>query len=194
MEAWYALHTKPHSEATACQALAVRNFNAYLPLLPPRKDRMAQPLFPTYMFVRCDLEAIGISSLEWIPGLRRILTLGGRPAIVPDEAIELIRAKMSQIEAQGGLPRHGFQPGDEVVIDKGPLSGMRGIFEGPVGPAERVRILIRFLGQANRAEVPVEALRAVEGKDPAAAHRRGTRGRGRQVNYHDEPARRNRTD
>jgi transcriptional antiterminator RfaH len=139
-------------------------------------------LFPAYVFVRCNLDVVGIDTLQWVPGLRRILSFGGRPAIVPHEAIQLIRDGLQAIEAAGGLPQHAFKPGDTVIIDSGPLAGLRGIFQGPVGPAERVRILIRFLGETNRAEVPVEALRA--GSDHVVCpRRRGTRGRGRRIHY-----------
>jgi len=44
---------------------------------------------------------------------------------------------------------------------------LHAIFEGPMGPAERVRVLIEFLGQANRAEVPaadLERVPEIEGK------------------------------
>jgi len=70
------------------------------------------------------------------------------------------------------------------VIERGALSGMRGIFQGPAGPAERVQILIRFLGQANRAEVSVDDLVAAPDGDPEMFNRRrGTRGHGRRVHY-----------
>src|SRR5512133_1939728 len=73
MDAWYTLHTKPQSEVQVHRALVARGFETYLPMLPPRKERHAQPLFPAYLFVHCDMEAIGIACLQWIPGLRRVL-------------------------------------------------------------------------------------------------------------------------
>lgn len=183
MDAWYALYTKPNAEAQVARALMTRGLSVFLPLLPQRADGRIRPLFPAYLFVRCDLSEVGIDTLLWIPGLRRLLSLDGRPAVVPDAAIQLIEAGLREIEAAGGLPQHHFQPGDTVVIDTGPLAGLRGIFQGPVGPAERVRILIRFLGETNRAEVPVEALRAASDDDHLPVRRRGTRGRGRHIHY-----------
>lgn len=183
MEAWYALYTKPNAEAQVARALAARGFVPFLPTLPARGEGRGRPLFPAYLFVRCDLAVAGLDDLRWIPGLRRILSFGSRPAVVPDEAIALIQAGLAEIEAAGGLPRHRFKPGDVVVIDRGPLAGLRGIFQGPTGPAERVRILVRFLGETNRAELPVEALRAADDGDDFRPRRRGTRGRGRQIRY-----------
>ena len=158
-----------------------RGFTAFLPLLPARPDGRIRPVFPTYLFVRCDLSQVIMDNLQWIPGLQRILSFAGRPAVVPDEAIRLIEAATREIEAAGGLPLHRFKPGDRVVIDAGPLAGLRGVFEGPLKPAERVHILIRFLGETNRAEVPVELLR--KDSDDDLPRRRGTRGHGRRIRY-----------
>jgi hypothetical protein len=60
---------------------------------------------------------------------------------------------------------------------------LRGVFQGPLGPAERVRILVRFLGETNRAEVPIEALRKASDEDTTPRRRRGTRGGGRKIHY-----------
>lgn len=180
---WYALNTKPRSEARVANALMARNYEIFLPLLPAAASEPLQPLFPSYLFVRCDLEVVSVASLQWILGLRRIVSFDGRPAIVPDQAIALIRAQLRQIEAQGGLPTHNFKPGDKVIIDEGPLAGLRGIFQGPLGPAERVHILIRFLGEVNRAEVPVAALRPAPAEPEPPLRRRGTRGHQRRITY-----------
>lgn len=183
MKAWYAVHTKPNTEARVARTLMVRGFQTFLPLLPGSGGGSAKPLFPTYLFIECDLSVIDPAQLQWIPGLRRILNFAGEAAVVPEAAITLIRAELQRIEAAGGLPTHGFRPGDEVVIDQGPLAGLRGVFQGPVGPAERVHILLRFLGQTNRTEVPVEALRRAPEDGGATGSRRGTRGRGRHISY-----------
>lgn len=182
MEAWYALHTKPNAEAQVARTLMARGFRVFLPLLPPRPDQRLRPLFPAYLFVRCDLSVVGIASLQWVPGLRRILSFGAQPAMVPEQAIRLIEDGLREIEAAGGLIPHRFKPGDTVVLDSGPLAGLRGIFQGPVGPAERVRILVHFLGETNRMQVPVEALRAAD-DDFQPRRRRGTRGHGRRIRY-----------
>lgn len=185
MEAWYALYTKPNAEAQVARALELRGFKFFLPLLPPGKQKpRPQPLFPAYVFVQCDLSEVIVDQLQFLPGMRRVVEFSGRPAVVPQEAIDLIARELEEIEAAGGLVKHGFKPGDTVVIDSGPLAGLRGVFQGPMGPAERVRILVRFLGETNRAEVPLDAIRKVDA-DGLPRRRRGTRGRGRRINYDD---------
>jgi transcription antitermination factor NusG len=115
------------------------------------------------------------------------LSFDGKPAVIPDQAIEMIRAELRMIEEEGGVPRHPFKPGDEVIVEEGPLAGLRGVFQGPVGPAERVHILLRFLGQANRVEVPATMLRPACGDYDRTWQRRGTRGRGRRIHYSGPP-------
>ena len=184
MEAWYALYTKPNAEAQVARALEARGFKFFLPLLPPSGEQgRVQPLFPSYLFVFCNLSEVMADALQWLPGLRRIVGFAGKPAVVPSEAIDLMAQELSEIEAAGGLLKHHFKPGDTVVIDSGPLAGLRGVFQGPLGPAERVHILVRFLGETNRAEVPVEALRKAGDEGFGPRRRRSTRGRGRRINY-----------
>jgi transcriptional antiterminator RfaH len=184
MDAWYALYTKPNAEIQVARALDARGFQFFLPLLPPASAQgRAQPLFPSYLFVRCDLSEVNVDLLQFLPGLRRVVAFAGKPAVISQDAIDMMASELSKIEAAGGVLKHSFKPGDTVVIDSGPLAGLRGVFQGPLGPAERVRILVRFLGETNRAEVPLEALRKAGDDEMARRRRRGTRGRGRRINY-----------
>jgi transcriptional antiterminator RfaH len=184
MDAWYALYTKANAEAQVARVLDARGFRFFLPLLPPAgRQRRPQPLFPSYLFVRCDLSEVRVDLLQFLPGLRRIVAFAGKPAVISEEAIEMMSRELDEIEAAGGVLKHSFKPGDTVIIDSGPLAGLRGVFQGPLGPSERVKILVRFLGETNRAEVPVEALRKASDDDVEPTRRRGTRGRGRKINY-----------
>ena len=132
---------------------------------PPVPQGRPQPLFPSYLFVRCDLSEVNVDLLQFLPGLRRIVAFAGKPAVISQDAIEMMTRELDEIEAAGGVLKHSFKPGDTVVIDSGPLAGLRGVFQGPLGPSERVRILVRFLGETNRAEVPLEAIRKANDDD-----------------------------
>jgi transcriptional antiterminator RfaH len=183
MRHWYALYTKPHAETQVAAVLDGRGIEVYLPMVRRRSRGTWRelPFFPSYLFARFSLEDGGYSAVEWTPGLRRVVTLGDRPAAVPDEAVDLIRTRLEQISAAGGLPAHGFRPGDEVRFTSGPLEGLHAVFEGPMTPAERVQVLIDFLGQTNRAEVPVAGLEKVRESDIPRRRPRRSRGRGRPI-------------
>jgi transcription antitermination factor NusG len=180
---WYALNTLPRAEQTVAQGLMrwepPRQVSVYLPMLPPLKRSgkvmPPTPLFPGYLFCRCDLAELPLSALRWLPGLRCVVGFDHEPAIVPDEAIQLIQERLAAIRQTGIWPLYPFRPGDMVQIKAGPLQGLLAVFNGPVHPVERVRILIEFLGRVNEVEVSPDLL------EPVRNPPRRTRGRGRWI-------------
>jgi transcription elongation factor/antiterminator RfaH len=187
MEQWYTLYTKPNAEYQVAASLQKREIQTYLPEIEIAKDRRGRdrkPFFPCYLFIKADLRVVGLSRVRWTPGLRRIVTFDDWPVPLPDEVINLIRCKLGEINAAGGQPRHTFRPGDSVRITDGSLQNMLAIFEGPTTPAQRVRVLLTFLGHARRVSVPVadleKALSEAEVSMPKRPRR--TRGQGRRIN------------
>jgi transcriptional antiterminator RfaH len=186
MEHWYTLYTKPNAEYQVARALSRRGIEAYVPeidAVKKRQGRTRKPFFPCYLFMRIDLERVGLSQIEWTPGLRRIVAFDERPRPLPDQAVELIRRKLEGINAAGGWAVPRFKPGETVRITDGPFKDLLAIFEGPCSPARRVQVLLSFLGQVSRARVAVEDLeKAPPGAEPPAPKRpRRTRGGGRRV-------------
>jgi transcriptional antiterminator RfaH len=147
---WYALNSKPHSEKSVCEGLAARGIEAYLPLWhPPRRSSRAQaslPFFPCYLFARVDLDVVGLSALQYLPGVRRLVFYGDRPARVPQTAIDQIHTRLLELDKcvtdSMGEP---LAPGDRVVITGGPLAGLEASFDCRLSSDERVRLLIDFV-------------------------------------------------
>ena len=195
MEHWYTLHTKPNAEYQVIAALQQREIETYLPeIVTPtaNKGKRNQPFFPCYLFVRIDFELVGFSTMQWTPGLRRIVAFDEQPLPLPDEVIELIREGADRLQAGGGgLPQHNFKPGDTVRIKAGPFQDMLAIFAGPTTPAQRVQVLLEILGHARRVKVAVTDLEKTEPQAATAPPKRprGTRGGGRRIMYagHSDP-------
>ncbi len=194
MKRWYVLYTSPNAEYAAHIYLRRKGYDTFLPVVKsprPRRGHETVPLFPSYLFVHLYMERLVMRDLYETPGVRGIVKFAGNPAVVPDEVINAIRERVEAINLAGGLPNHSFSPGDKVLITEGPLAGIEAIFDGPTGPAKRVRILLHILGALNRAEVPVEYLAPVgsgaEIVQPRKRPRR-TRGRGRRIRYKTSPA------
>lgn len=188
MEQWYTLHTKPNAEYQVVAALQQRDVQTYLPEMEiprgRRKGRGKKPFFPCYVFSKIDFEVVGVSQVQWTPGLRRIVSFGDRPVPLPDEVIGLIRHRLGEVEANGGWPIHTFKSGDTVRITNGPFRNMLAIFEGPTTPSERVQILLDILGHASRVQIDVHDLEIVSDgtQAPQLQRPRRTRGRGRRIN------------
>ena len=162
MERWYTLFTQPHREHLVQSAMQNQRFETYLPVTRPARTRSGRrsklPFFPRYLFVRADLNVVGESSLRWTPGVTSLVSFGGEPASVPDEAIWLIQERLDAVRRHrfGGLER-----GDRVRIRNGPLRDLMAVFEKGLSPSGRVRVLLEFLGQHTVCEVELDCLEPV---------------------------------
>ena len=92
---WYAVYTKPRWEKKVNALLLDRGIESYCPLNRTRKkwsDRIKwvdEPLFKSYVFVRVPDE--GLPGVRLVDGVVNFVYWLGKPAIVRDEEIELIR-------------------------------------------------------------------------------------------------------
>lgn len=150
---WFALYTQPHKENMVRDYLHAEGFEVYLPEVEnkvQRRDRRPRrPFFPHYLF----LQNPGLEKLAEVrgtPGLRRIVMLGSRPALVSDEIIQHIRARLRTFEQVEEEP---FQRGQRVPIVAGPFEGMDAIFDRRLSDKDRVRVFLEFV---SRVQVPVE--------------------------------------
>jgi transcription antitermination factor NusG len=116
---WYTVQTKPRAERQAKEALLHNGVAVYLPLVKvarvnPRA-RPVVPLFPGYLFVQADLDQVGQSAINWVPGVVRLVNFGGEPVAVPDAVIEHIKQKWKRAASlawghSGTATRCGSQP------------------------------------------------------------------------------------
>jgi transcriptional antiterminator RfaH len=159
MEHWYALYTKPRKELQVDSLLQERGIVTYLPTVRRKVRRRDRPdrvvYFPSYLFARLDFEAVPLSSITWMPGIRRVVSLGDRPAIVPDEIVELVRERLEAVEEVG----YGrLRQGDRVRVRSGPLRDLEAIFDRPLSSADRVRILLDVMGRMTPVEIDYSRL------------------------------------
>ncbi|MCD6291565.1 MAG: hypothetical protein J7M34_13765 [Anaerolineae bacterium] len=187
---WYALYTKPQKEQQVAEQLALKDVPVFLPMIPVRRHRrntVDRPLFPRYLFAQLVLDDPRTAAIRWTPGLVRFVAFGERPVAIPDEVIAKLRERVAEFRAAGGLPTHNFHPGDRVLITNGPLKGLEAVFQGPMRPSDRVKVLVEFLGQLAEADVAVEDLRRVPRHNYHKKKRpRRTRGRGRRIRRRGE--------
>jgi transcription elongation factor/antiterminator RfaH len=154
---WYVLHSKPHKEELLAEQLELRRIETFAPhirvqVVNPRA-RKIRAYFPGYLFVHVDLEQIGLSALQYVPGSAGLISFGGEPAFVPDGLIHAIRQRVQEIDSAGGELFDVLKPGDTVMVHSGPFAGYEAIFDVRLPGTERVRILLKLL--RNRT-LPVE--------------------------------------
>lgn len=163
MKSWYLIHTKPRKETVAEQNLQRQGYEVYLPLIQqPRRRRdqwveVIEPLFSRYLFVHLQAGQDDFSPIKYTIGVCKLVRFTEQPAVVPDQVVESIR---QAADRNTGLHRsHAplFQPGDTVLIEKGPLAGLHAIFWAETSQ-ERAIILLEILGRENRIVVERDAL------------------------------------
>jgi transcription antitermination factor NusG len=97
------------------------------------------------MFVQVDLEAVGLSTFQWMPHAIGLVNFDGEPATVPDNLIHEINKQVTRLAASGGELFADLKPGDKVNISEGLFVGYEAIFDTRLPGSERVRVLIRML-------------------------------------------------
>ncbi|MFN2196696.1 MAG: transcription termination/antitermination protein NusG [Anaerolineales bacterium] len=146
---WYAIRSKPRKEDIVWQQLRSRELEVFYPRVRvhpvnPRSKKV-KPYFPGYMFVKADLDELGMSTFQWMPHTLGLVSFGGEPAYVPEELLTAIRKRIEEINAAGGELFDDLKQGDAVLIQAGPFKGYEAIFDTRLPGTERVRVLLKFL-------------------------------------------------
>ena len=160
---WFLVHTQARAEHKALMHLEHQGFGAYLPRFlaqryhARRRDWVAKPLFPRYLFVHLDLGQDRWRAVYSTFGVQTLVSAGDRPLPVPPEIIEEIQAReddRGHVVLGGGCM---YRRGDRVRITEGPFVAATGLFESRSG-AERVIVLLDLLGRQVKANVPLRAV------------------------------------
>ena len=108
-----------------------------------RRKLVLEPAIPSYVFVHID-HRLYYKVLE-TPGVVRYVFFDGKPAVVRDEEIDTLKRVMdSDLEVEC-LP-DDLQPGTQVRIVQGPLTGIEGEFVEYMGK-QKVALRIEAIRQ-----------------------------------------------
>ncbi len=129
---WYVVYTKPKWEKKVAEQLNNRGIACYCPLITQvrqwsdRKKKVEVPLFNSYVFVQlADSERNAVFQSV---GVVRYLFWLGKPAIVRDEEISVIR-KWLDLSDGTDISVASVQVGDAIQLDSGPFSNQKAIVQ-----------------------------------------------------------------
>jgi transcriptional antiterminator RfaH len=120
-----------NAEFVVEEALIGYGIEAFLPTWSEKtqwSDRVQttiRPLFPGYLFAACEGDAPRREILR-VAGIIKVLPTNLNPQPVDAEQIENVRRALA---TRLPVTRCEYQTGDEVLIDKGPLAGVKGIVQ-----------------------------------------------------------------
>ena len=158
---WYVIYTKPSSEEKARADLERRDIPAFLPRIREchyttrKKQARIKPLFPNYLFAHMAYPD-DYYAVIWAKGVKRIVGNGTEPVPLDDSVVEFLKV---QSEEKGFVqPSPRLKIGDAVRVRNGPLEGLIGIIEGTLDEKGRIKVLMDFLKEGARVEIPFSSL------------------------------------
>lgn len=160
--AWYVVHSRPKCEHIAAALMAgLENVEVYCPRIRFQKSTrrgkvwFIEALFPSYFFARF-IPVESLRAVKHSQSVIRVVDFGGNLSPVPDAVITELKKEMQDEEVREVLV--DVKVGDMVELTEGPMRGLKGIVNAMLTGAERVRVLLEFLGRENAVEVSVSKL------------------------------------
>lgn len=132
MKNWYVVYTKPKWEKKVAEKLNEIGIECYCPLITQikqwtdRKKKIEVPLFNSYVFVQ--LEDTDRSSVFQVSGVVRFLFWLGKPAIVRDEEIKIIKTSLAAPNISD-ISVTSIQVGDRIKLESGVFSNQDAIVQ-----------------------------------------------------------------
>tara|TARA_B100001057_G_C22476504_1_gene804701 strand:+ start:265 stop:732 length:468 start_codon:yes stop_codon:yes gene_type:complete len=120
---WLVLYTKPNYELRVAKGINNLGINAYCPVFTKvkqysdRKKKIQKPLLPSYVLVQLSEE--DRPKVFSVPGVVRYLFWLGRPAVVREEEIKLLKLNLKGIFDEVKISKLSI--GKEYIISSGPL-------------------------------------------------------------------------
>jgi transcription antitermination factor NusG len=157
---WYAVRVRSNSERVVERCLRERGYELFLPIFVERRrwtDRIKSveaPLFPGYVF--CRLDAHNRLPVLSSPGVVEIVSQSRTPIPISEEEIVSVRDVVNSNLPYAPWPP--FQPGQRVVVERGPLTGVQGILLETRQPC-RLVVSIGILQRSVAVEINADWVR-----------------------------------
>jgi transcriptional antiterminator RfaH len=153
---WFCVRTQTKREHIAAKNLReLQGIQVFCPRIKYRKATRRgkiwwlEPLFPGYLLAKFNLAEME-RTVTFCQGVRGLVRFGSKIPPVPDSFVSsLIQQVQNQASDEPELItlKPSLSIGDEVEIAHGPLQGMKGTIQSIAPAAERVKVLLDFLGQ-----------------------------------------------
>jgi len=151
------MRSKPNKEEFLARQFESLGIKVFYPRMRVRavnpRARKIRPYFPCYIFVQVDLDRIGRSLLQWLPGAAGLVSFGGEPASIPTGLINGVRKYVDEVNASEGELLKESGRGEAVLIQAGPFAGHEAIFDACLPGEARVRVLLNLI---NKQQIPLE--------------------------------------
>ena len=128
MKKWFVIYTKPKQELKVVTELSKIGIFSYCPTVKmlkqysDRKKKIEKPLMPSYVMVY--IEECRRSTVFSIPGIVRYLFWLGKPAIIRESEIDIMKQHLEGVYTDISIS--SLIKGQLYEITEGPLAGKTG--------------------------------------------------------------------
>jgi transcriptional antiterminator RfaH len=166
---WFCVRTQTKREHIAAGHLReIEGIEVFCPRLRYRKATRrgkiwwVEPLFPGYLLAKFNLAEME-RAVTFCQGVRGLVRFGSKIPPVPESFVNSLRNEVRErSDQEEDEETFAVSPvievGDEAEVAHGPLQGMRGTIVSIAPAAERVKILLEFLGQTHAVDVDLFSL------------------------------------
>lgn len=141
---WIAIASKPHKEEALYRKLQADGYEIFFPRY--RQDmgstRVTKPYFPGYLFVKVDLDLVGVSTFQWMPFAIGPVDICGKPAHIPDRLIIAIQKRVNQLNRAANS-----SAGSLRLENVGDIQEYKAILDVSLSIEERVVALLQVIQQ-----------------------------------------------
>jgi transcriptional antiterminator RfaH len=149
---WLVLWTESRAEKKVAARVTAKGLEAWLPTVTERhrwSDRwrdVVLPVFPGYLFARGGNG--DVHRLLRTPGVLTIVKAGDKPAVLSDTFVHALRHALEQpgVLAHAIEQQHDYHVHDEIIVQEGPLSGLRGVVRQLRG-AQHLVVWVKEVGR-----------------------------------------------
>jgi transcription antitermination factor NusG len=130
---WLVIWTESRAEKKVASRIAAQGIESWVPTITQRhrwSDRWREvvlPLFPGYLFARTG--SAHLPRVLRTPGVLTVVKSGGKPALLSAAFIASLRQAIdsSGLVAEALPSSHDYRVDDEILVQEGPLAGLRGV-------------------------------------------------------------------
>ena len=164
---WFCVRTQTKREHIAAKHLReIEEIEVFCPRIKYRKATRRgkiwwlEPLFPGYLLAKFDLLEME-RAVTFCQGVRGLVRFGSEIPHVPESFVtslieQVSRQSSDEKELITVSPK--VSVGDEVEVANGPFQGMKGTIQSVAPAAERVKVLLEFLGQVQPVNIDLFSL------------------------------------
>jgi transcription antitermination factor NusG len=158
---WFALYTKPRWEKKVSQVLERKGIECWCPLRKiqkqwsDRKKIIEEPLFTSYVFVRINVTER--TTVLMTDGILNFVYHVGKPAIIRDEEIDIIKKFLSEKQATVTVQSlNSLDENTRIKVNHGVFMDTTGTVLK--GGRKKVFVKLESLDQVMIVEFPIEYL------------------------------------